>query len=72
MIYTLTVFIVAGLAWVVTGVDPLIWIIRGLIWLRAGLVVVGELAPEAAAEWWARVPKRAGEAWREVLAHDPR
>jgi hypothetical protein len=62
----LIVFIVAGLLWISTGTDPLLWLVRTLLVLRAGLAAAITVACEGAQEWWERLPAHIESAKQEV------
>lgn len=62
----LIAFTAGGLVWIVSGVDPLLWTIRGLIWLRAMLAAGAAVAYEAVHEWLDRVPAHLAATKQEV------
>ncbi len=54
----LVLFILSGLSWGMTGVDPLMMMARGLLLLRTAIIVMGEKQAVALAEWWRETPVR--------------
>lgn len=57
----------AGLLWLRSGRDPLWWLIRALIVLRAALGLAGAVGYRAALAWWRALPRAIEQARAEVV-----
>lgn len=56
-----------GLLWLRSGRDPLWWLIRALIVLRAALGLAGAVGYRAALAWWRALPRAIEQARAEVV-----
>lgn len=57
----------AGLLWLRSGRDPLWWLIRALIVLRAALGLAGAVGYRAALAWWRALPRAIEQSRAEVV-----
>lgn len=65
---TMLIILCAVAVWLRTGRDPLWWLIRALIVLRAALGLAAEVAYQAALAWRRALPKAIERGRAEVAA----
>jgi len=58
--------LLAGLLHLETGISPLGWGARALLWLDAALICAWRCGNRAAREWWRRLPSVLAEVKAEV------
>lgn len=63
----LIVAMLCGLVWLKTGRDPIWWLIRALVILRAAVAQLSLETWNAAVRWWTAMPAAVERSRRECL-----